>query len=270
MTTALVVALKAEANPLIEHFRLKPLASPTLFPIWENETIKLVISGVGKIKAGAAVSYLAGIHRDEPIDSWLNIGIAGHKSLAIGTPLLIHKITDAARQSSFFPSFAFLPPCETIACLTIDQATADYPDEPVCEMEAAGFYLIAAKIAPLETIHLFKVISDNTSFSAHQLTKNTVERLIGNQIDKVNAVITEMSRLAKQIMPHHIPLLDSFLKQWHFTTCETQQLKKLLHRWQTLYPDQVILSQDILDCKTASAALALLDKKLSSQPLPLV
>ena len=270
MITALIVALKAEANPLIERFRLKPLASPTLFPIWENEAIKLIISGVGKIKAGAAVSYLAGIHRDEKIDSWLNIGIAGHRTLAIGTPLLIHKITDTTRQISFFPSFAFLPPCETISCLTFDQPITDYPEESVCEMEAAGFYSIAAKIAPLETIHLFKVVSDNTHCPTKQLTKSKIEQLIGDQSDQIHLIMTEMSRLAKEIMPHHIPLLDTFLKQWHFTTCETQKLTKMLQRWQAIYPDQIILSQDVLDCKTAAAVLALLDKKLSDQPLPLV
>ena len=270
MTTALVVALKAEANPLIRRFRLKPLASPTLFPIWENDNIKLIISGIGKVKAGAAVSYLAGIHRDEQIDSWLNIGIAGHRSLAIGTPLLVHQVTDAARQISFFPSFAFVPPCETLPCLTVDQQITDYPKDTLYEMEATGFFLVAAKLAPVETIHLFKIVSDNIYFPANQLTKDKIDQLIDDQLDKIETVITEMTRLAKEIMPHHIPLLDTFLKKWHFTTCETQQLKKTLQRWQTLYPDQILLSQDILNCQKASDVLSLLDKKLNSQPLPLV
>ena len=67
MTVCIEVALKAEATPLIEAFKLKPLSGNPLFPIYENDEIKLIISGVGKIKAGAACSYLAGIHRDEDI-----------------------------------------------------------------------------------------------------------------------------------------------------------------------------------------------------------
>ncbi len=269
MITALVVALYAEARPLIDHFRLKALAHPTLFPIWSHDTVVLIISGVGKIQAAAAVSYLAGIYRDEPIDSWLNIGIAGHRSLPIGTPTLVHKITDASRNISFFPSFAFVPTCATYPCLTVDQPTNAYPEDALCEMEGSGFYPLAAKIAPLETIHLFKVISDNRDNSSHNITKKQVETLIGAQVGPIDAVIAEMCHLAKDLMPHDVPLLDVFLKKWHFTTCQTQNLKKALQRWHVLFPDQVILSQDMLSCPTADSVLALLEQKLTNCPLPL-
>lgn len=269
MITALVVALHAEARPLIDHFRLKAVAHPTLFPIWSHETVVLIISGVGKIQAAAAVSYLAGIYRDEPIDSWLNIGIAGHPSLPIGTPTLVHKITDASRGISFFPSFAFIPVCTTCPCLTVDQPTDAYSQDTLYEMEGSGFYPLAAKIAPLETIHLFKVISDNRKCPSQHVTKKQVEKLIGDQIGPIDTVIAEMSRLAKDLMPHDIPLLDVFLKKWHFTTCQTQNLKKALQRWHVLFPDQVILSQDVLSCQTADAVLDLLGKKLTNCPLPL-
>jgi hypothetical protein len=263
------VALKAEASPLIEAFTLKPLSGNHLFPIWENDQIKLIISGVGKIKAGAACSYLAGIHRDEDIYGYLNVGIGGHQFHQVGTPLLIHKIIDEGRRSSFFPSFVFTPPCETEVCLTVENPEHTYETNYVYDMEAAGFYSIASKLTPLEMIHVFKVISDNAKHPATEVNKKLVEKLISDQVNLIQKILGEMHGLIDELAPLNIPFLDECLKKWHFTTCETHQLKNHLQRWQLLCPDQVLFSQDFTERKTAKEALTFLENHLKNLSLPL-
>ena len=262
------VALKAEARPLIEAFELKPLSGNHLFPIWENDQIKLIISGVGKVKAGAACSYLAAIHRDEDIYGWINIGIGGHQAHRVGTPFLIHKIIDTGRRSSFFPSFAFTPPCQTELCLTVENPEHKYEKPYVYDMEAAGFYAIASKLAPLEMIHVFKVISDNLKTPATDVTKKCVEKLIADQVDLLKKILKEMRGLIDDIAPVSVPFLDECLKTWHFTTCETHQLKNLLQRWQHLCPDHVLFSQDFTNQKSAKDVLQFLEKHLEHVSLP--
>lgn len=260
------VALKAEAAPLIEAFDLKPISGNHLFPIWENNQIKLIVSGVGKIKAGAACSYLAAIYRDEDIYGWLNVGIGEHQTRKPGTPFLIHKIIDEARHASFFPSFAFVPPCETEICLTIENPESHCNIHAVYDMEASGFYAIASKLSPLEMIHVFKIISNNPNLEAN---KKQVESLVSDHIDLLKKIIREMHGLIDEIAPVNIPFLDECLKKWHFTTCETNQLKGMLQRWQLVCPDQVLLSQDFINQKSTKEALHFLECHLDSHPLVL-
>lgn len=267
MTICIEVALKAEAEPLIEALKLKPLSGTHLFPIYENEGIKLIVSGVGKIKAGAACAYLAGIHRDEDIYGWLNVGVGGHRSLKVGTPLLVNKITDEARRAQYFPTFAFDPPCRTEECITVENPDHGYMTGQVYDMEAAGFYAIASKLSPLEMIHVFKVISDNPAHPAKEVTKKEVQSLIFNHVGLIKAVVGEMQSLIEEIAPEEIPFLDEFIKRWHFTTSEALELKKLIERWQLLCPDQILLSQNILEKRSAHDVLTYLKDHLDTIPL---
>ncbi|QVL58241.1 MAG: hypothetical protein KFB93_03940 [Simkaniaceae bacterium] len=267
MTICIEVALKAEATPLIEALNLKPLSGTHLFPIYENEGIKLIVSGVGKIKAGAACAYLAGIHRDEDIYGWLNVGVGGHRSLKLGTPLLVNKIVDGARKAQYFPSFAFDPPCRTEECITIENPDHGYPTNQVYDMEAAGFYAIASKISPIEMIHVFKVISDNRAHPAKEVTKKEVHSLIYNHVDLIRSVISEMHILIDEIAPEETPFLDEFIKRWHFTTLETLELRKLLQRWHLLCADQILLSRDLLEKKTAEEVLSFIKEHIEAIPV---
>ncbi|MCB1106897.1 MAG: hypothetical protein KDK76_02230 [Chlamydiia bacterium] len=267
MTICIEVALKAEAAPLIEAFHLKPLSGNPLFSIYESEEIKLIISGIGKIKAGAACSYLAGIYRDEDISGWMNVGIGGHRSLPIGTPLLVNKVIDEGRKAQFFPSFAFDPPCRTEGCITVENPERTYPTNCVYDMEGAGFYAIASKISPIELIHIFKVISDNPSHPIDEITKKEIHSLIDNQVDLIKTVIDEMRTLIEEITPLDTPFLDEFLKRWHFTTYETLELRTLLQRWQLLCPDQILLSKEIMGKRSAKEILEALRSHLENIPL---
>ncbi|MCA8961724.1 MAG: hypothetical protein KDC38_14470, partial [Planctomycetes bacterium] len=74
----LVVALRAEAEPLIERFGLMPRRSGA-FPTFDSapgdaRSLRLVISGVGAIRAAAAVGYAHGLQEEAGIGAWLNVG----------------------------------------------------------------------------------------------------------------------------------------------------------------------------------------------------
>ena len=269
MIICITTALKAEALPIIEAFDLKPLQGQPLFPIWQNEGIKLTVSGVGKVKAAAACGYLAGIYQDEEIYGWLNVGIAGHKNLPVGTPLLAHKIIDVELKTHYFPSFAFSLPCETEECLTFSSPETRYKEEGMYDMEAAGFYAIASKSAPLEMIHVFKVISDNLHSGVHAITKQKATALIASHTAHLKSIVDQFQAFILEIVPFNTPFLEEFLKKWHFSTCETYRLKKLLKRWQALCPDQVLFTHDLECKKNASAVIDWIESHLNRIPLTL-
>ena len=267
MTVCIEVALKSEAAPLIEAFKLKPLSGTPLFPIYENEEIKLIISGLGKVKAAAACTYLAGIHRDEDIYGWMNVGIGGHRSLEVGTPLLVNKIIDDGTKTRYYPSIVFEPPCKTFGCTTVDTPETLYGEDHVYDMEASGFYAMASKISPIEMIHVFKVISDNALNPTQNINKNHVYGLIDQHVGLISTIIDKMHSMIEEIAPDDIPFLDECLKRWHFTTFETLQLKKLLQRWEVICPDQILFSKTFLEKTSSKEVLAYLSSHLENTHL---
>ena len=72
-----VIALQAEARPLIKSLKLTKRTGKTPFPVFESHYHRLVISGIGEIKSAAATGYLLGLFTAKP-EAIINLGLAGH------------------------------------------------------------------------------------------------------------------------------------------------------------------------------------------------
>ena len=72
----IVVAMKREANPLINYWNLKKNSINFYFN--KKKKINLKNSGIGKNKAEIATKFLA--EKSKKNSFFLNIGIAGHKN----------------------------------------------------------------------------------------------------------------------------------------------------------------------------------------------
>src|SRR5689334_9443081 len=106
MSLNIVVALHCEAKSLIEYFQLKKIMQHNLpFPIFVNKdkNIHLIISGVGKIKAAAATTFLAMWTDRLTACTFLNVGIAGATQFARDNFIIAHKIIEDSTQRSWYP-----------------------------------------------------------------------------------------------------------------------------------------------------------------------
>ena len=228
----LVVALRSEAQPLIDHYSMSPVFPEKRFRSFANSDrgLALVLSGVGRAAAAAAVAHLARDHTDP---AWLNVGIAGHRSQPIGAARMAHKVHCASSARSWYPPLVFEPPCPTATVRTVDRATRDFPTDDLYDMEAAGFYEIAARFAPHELVHSFKVVSDNRARPAESLTADSIGGLIGDSLETIDALIEPLQRLSAELCQRRIepPALGQLLQASHFTTTQRRQLRRLLRRW---------------------------------------
>ena len=199
----------------------------------------LTVSGPGKTNTAAAVSYTHTLFNSLPGDAWLNIGIAGHRALAIGTPILAHRIEDAGSGQCWYPQLVFEPSCRTLNLRTLDRPSTDY-DEDVMDMEAAGFYSMASRCGTAELIHVFKIISDNAAQPAGKPDAQFFTGLIENQLTCINNVIASLQSLSTELaaVQQPPPLFNDCLERWHFTEYERNVLLRLLQRWQLLCPDR--------------------------------
>ena len=195
----LVVALPAEARPLIRRFGLTRVEGGE-FPVWRKEEISLVVSGVGRSAAASATTYLAGAQRPAEA-AWLNVGIGGHRCLALGEAVLAHKVADGVGGRAWYPPLLFEPPCATATVTTVDRPETGYPEETVYEMEAAGFCWAAARFASAELIQVVKVISDNAAAPPDRLTAGRVEELIERRIEIIALIAERTATLARGPLP---------------------------------------------------------------------
>jgi nucleoside phosphorylase len=241
----LVVALRAEATPLIEHFRLRRLArqGPMRGFADAEGHITLLLTGVGREAARTAVARF----EDPSVRAWLNVGIAGHRDLPVGTPLLAHRVVDVEAKRSWYPPFAFEPPMPTATIRTVGRACLDYPTEDVYEMEAAGFYAAAARHASHELVQCIKVISDNLSHPAASLTARRVSELVAASLPSIERTVDKMRGLAaEQAHEHELRVAPAGFRALragtHFTTTQRRRLRRLLRRFAALHPDTDVVA----------------------------
>jgi len=229
-----VIALPAEAKPIIKRFQLKRRSPDMGFPVYQGNEVWLVVSGPGKTAAAAAAAHLHALSGFKSSSVWLNIGVAGQGGRPLGEGILAHRITDRAGGRSWYPPLVFEPPCPTESLLTVDQPQTDYAPGTAYDMEASGFYATACRFSTGELIHCYKVISDNHTSSARKLSGPAVMGYIGERLPEIERLAEILGQLASTLAADVSADLARFLEHWHFTESQRHQLKHLINRWRAL------------------------------------
>jgi hypothetical protein len=184
----IVVAWMAEARPLIDRFRLKPLSRKHGLRIYRNDTLTLIVAGQGKVSAAVATAWLQASLRLQPGARWLNIGIAGHRDLAVGTAIQARSVMDRASGRSWqLPCDEADLPCLDI--VTVDAPDSGYASAMVVDMEASGFVETALRFADRSDICCFKVISDNARQPIEHFTPSLATELMAARLAEFEYMI---------------------------------------------------------------------------------
>lgn len=252
-----VVALPAEAKPLIDYYGLNAVRSEH-FKIYEGDGYRLIVSGVGKIKAAEAVSFLqtfSDAHRNQ---IWMNVGVGGHPKRDLGEGILAHKIVDQASGETWYPPLAIEAPCVTDSILTVNRPETEYQESVVYDMEASGFYPAATQFSTAELVQCFKVISDNRTSSPKNISARSVERWIEENVKTIDRIAKQLTKLAEKLPSVDVPSgeFQKFMEHWHFTVSEQHRLRRLLMRLKTLEPkvefwpelETLKKSKDVFNC----------------------
>ncbi|MEN8175692.1 MAG: hypothetical protein ABFS23_08005 [Pseudomonadota bacterium] len=264
-----VVALDAEAKPLIAWFGLKRQQPDKGFPVFRHAHVALVVSGPGKANAAAATAHLharCGFPRDA---LWLNIGIAGHGRNSPGDAFVVHGLGDAGSGRRWFPPQAVTAPWPGEILETRDAPADTYPAAGLVDMEAAGFYATACRFSTSELVQVIKVVSDNPDIPAERLKPTDLPPLIGAQLDDLDLFLHRLGRLANELHDdrQHVEETKHALRErWHFTASQDQQLGELLRRWHALGEDAGALAS-LGDAYSAADVLARMRQHLDTLPL---
>jgi len=233
----LVVALDAEAKPLINWFGLKRQQPDRGFPVFGHAHIALAISGSGKANASAATAHLhavCGFPRDA---IWINIGVAGHRHHEVGEAFVANAVEDAASGRTWYPPLAITPPWPGKRVATLDRPDLEYASADLVDMEAAGFYATACRFSTSELVQAIKVVSDNAQEPAGGLKAADLSALVGRQLDGLDLFLHRLGRLANELAEETVIDEDDlapFLARWRFTVSERRQLAEQIRRLRVL------------------------------------
>jgi len=265
----LVVALQAEARPIIEALDLVQDRPTGIFPVYCNGDLSLVVSGIGRTHCAAAVTHLFHRTAQRVNQAWLNIGIAGHQQVPIGSVLLASRITEHASGRSWYPPYVLDVELLRSPLVTVDKPERCYPDCCAYDMEAAGFYQLACRCSTGELVQSLKIISDNPG-SDLDLTTDQVSQFIDDQMPAIESAVRQLSDLSCVLDTARAPsdLSSPYLEQWHFTVSQRYRLVALLGRLK-VRSGQLPAVPRTNECQDANGVLRWLENKLSALPVNL-
>jgi len=175
----IVVALKAEAQAFVDKYKLKKTKLKE-FTLYENETIKIIQSGVGVENATQATQTLLNFYDMSDEDIFLNVGVcASDEKYNIGELVEVSSVLYEEKLYTLNDRDK-----ESIKCL--DTPSSDKANKLV-DMESFGFYEPLYYATAVKHKYIFKVVSDH--FQPKKLTKEGVKSLLFNQIDAINRII---------------------------------------------------------------------------------
>lgn len=185
-------AFYAEAKNIIDHYGLKKEKSPEMvrFDVFANESIRLVITGVGEINAAAAVSNIGGAYGISPDDEILNVGCgAGFSSdICMGSIFLGNKLTEPMTGRTFYPDMLMKANFRECEIVTVARVLNEGCDSVVYDMEAAAVYQAAAFFVGPHRMHFIKLVSD----AGERIDQSKITELFALQEDKICGYIDRL------------------------------------------------------------------------------
>lgn len=233
----IVTALMIEAAPLISHFDLKRDMSAHAFPVYHNNAVMLIISGVGKVRSAMATTWLtASVKADAESLILVNIGFCGtsRQACPVGQLVLAGKVTDMDTGRAYYPDLRKdnLLPVVALCChsrpVTVTQMVPALTDGDVwCDMESAGFMEAAARFLSAERILILKIVSDHLEPGRQNV--RWLQQLMGGQLPVLARTLEQAaSQMAnpKPIIPGDIDeAVDKIIEKQRFTAAMARQLK---------------------------------------------
>lgn len=263
-----LTALKQEAKPLIEHYKMKQKKAP--FPYFESGDASLVISGMGKAQAAAATAF--SLTHGSP-GAIFNVGVCGAHSDAIGDGFLVHKVIDEGSKAVHYPVMLLDGPSRELH--TLDLPSSEYKESVLFDMEGFGYFWTAERFLSRELIQSYKIVCDNALEPWGPDTEKrifaSIEGLMRDALDVTVAYAEALRELGLEVQNiHKLPSdYDSLCRKFHFTECERLRLKRLLFRFEALSDSEALWHDALDDAKDGASALKAIEERISTLVLKL-
>lgn len=233
--TLLSVALFAEAKPFIEKLNMKRDMSFKHYQLFVSENYALLITGVGKMNACAAVTEALVYLKN--ITLAVNVGTAASAGYMTGSVFVINRLLDESSGRAYYPDMYNLDAPEealtTVEKVVCGDRLVSYPG--LVDMEGAGFAEAAKHFLTWDRIALVKCVSDNGADV--QIKPQYISDLMNAAAEKICGLLEEfvsaanISDVNMAITEKRIEILSELLEgcaeKRHISTAMRYELDNL-------------------------------------------
>ncbi len=208
-------ALYEEAKLYIKKFDLKRNLNINFMQVYENDEIKLFITGVGVLNAIYKLSRILTIYNPKKNDIFLNVGLAGSNFYNKGDVLLVNSI--CYNNNYLYPDIIGKYDINESELNTVDNVSWNYK---LTDMEGYGILYVTKNFFYLNNIFIIKVVSDNFNSDLKNLN---IDNFINNTFSFVLDIIN------KNKICNNDNILDNlFINKYNFTKQMQINLNKKL------------------------------------------
>ncbi len=277
VSMVVVVALQAEAQPLVESLGLKANAQSQPFRSYRRDNCHLVVSGIGKVRAAAASGWIgarvgAADQREfaTPV-CWVNAGICGHASAVAGTVVRASVICDPAVEARYYPPNVVSSGLAGAEVITVDRPEREFSRDCAYDMEASAFWQTATRFSTAELCAVIKVVSDGPGSELESLDRARIAQLSAELVVPLNESLQGLSALAQTITP--APQIEQVYcrlnAKQHYTVTRQRQLRAALSALYALGRLPALDDARLVEHRDAAAVLAELDARIDQAAVTL-
>ena len=253
----LVTALKAESEPLIQHFELERYSSAN-FPFFLNKSLEigLINTGLGKKNIQSRIEYFSKLFHEEEVQ-YINIGIAGgsEKRTTIGDIYLINSIRDEISGTFFYPDILVKHDFKENSIITVDSPITDGSQSymSLVDMESSEVFRICSKKTSIHNLAFLKIVSDHMNAFTISLKHNNVYNLVSRRLYEIDDFLQQFNKIKninKAILNKiELDWICYVKKTLLITKSQENQLAIKLKKYRLKYPEEPIPAFEIVKQK---------------------
>jgi nucleoside phosphorylase len=192
----ILTALKAEALPIIEVFRLRKDSKTHLY---QNNNISLLITGVGRDKTKERLQNLHPIYSNFDQTIVVNMGIAGGNpdQTEIGELYRVNAIFDKKTKQSFIPDILCRHSLVELSLTTVDNSVNKNGDQfrGLVDMEGSVIFQQMSRYVSVHRLVFLKLVSDHMDIDDKKPIID-VTGLIAKKVDLIKSILLSLDHHA--------------------------------------------------------------------------
>ena len=195
MLQCIISALRAEAEPLVNYYKLEQDLSYD-YPVYKGGDIRIICTGVGRKNIRRVLINFYSKLSKEPNYQFINIGIAGAKKgvCKIGQCFIIDSISDDKSDSIYQLNNVFESQILTQNITTVSEPISNGGNKyrSLVDMEAHEICTVVDRYDDLENLFIIKIISDFMDVSRKYFSFDTVYDLVDNNISNIDNLLMDL------------------------------------------------------------------------------
>lgn len=193
-------ALKAEAIPLINYYKLSPNNSIGL-QMYKNDLLTILITGVGKKNVNKALKEYLKKSKNIEEAKFINIGIAGgvKGNCKIGEMFFINKVFDDYLEVDYNIKTGKRPNILENHVTTVFEPILNNGQgrEGLVDMEAYEICSVLSDFNQLNKVIIIKIVSDFMDSDTKYLSAKQIQKLIKKNLYDIDIFLNDNSKLYK-------------------------------------------------------------------------